>query len=1750
MNRLKTLAVCTALFSAASTWGQVALSFSPKERGHVIGDLHYGIFFEEINHAGDGGLYAELIRNRSFEDNDYVPEAWSAVGDASISLTDENLMNAAQRHALSVSIASNGEGIRNDGFWGMNFTEGGQYNLSLWVKNAYGYDGDVCGRIMDDTGQCIGQTNIHISDAEDCWRRMDASIVATASCGKGVFELVFDKEGELLIDMVSLFPADTYRGRANGCRRDLAEKLEAMHPAFVRFPGGCYIEGEWRNDKPHFNGMGWTEGSSNRFEWKQTIGPVEQRPGHWNVNWNYRVSDGLGFHEMLQLTEDLGAEPLFVVNIGMGHGWCHPYNDIDEYIQEAIDALEYCNGDATTKYGAMRIANGHPAPFNMRLIEIGNENYNFNFNNNSDQSDHYAERYIQFYNAIKARYPECICIGNVESWGTDNPSWRNDHPVDAVDEHYYRDPSWFVNQYEKYDNYDRDTMKKVYAGEYAVTSGFGSTGNLAAALGEAIYMQGMEKNSDICIMGSYAPIFVNENDQKWMPDMIRFNSHESYGTPSYYVQQLMPSYVGKHNISWTESNNNRNSKDSRNIIGLSSWNTTVEYSDVTIAREDGTSSVLSADNSQYYDNGGTWTVNDYKVSQGDRWMQGKMLVWEEETGEKYKLRLTARKTAGDEGFLVAFKLKDADKDFCWWNIGGWNNTRSAIEICTDGAKRTITEKGLSLDTDRDYNLDIEVNGNSVKCYLDGNLIHAFTIATHRHVYVSASIDDDNDNQNSISSTLSLPYGESRGESLYIKLTNPNADDCNTLISLDGYKTTGGKLIQMKAGSGTAENTGADKYKVAPTEQPISIDGGKFLINIPAYSFNILELNVHEANNDETICVGNGIYYIRRADADLYLSRGADWGTRATFDNIGVPVHINTHDGAMTIRYLDSNKYLGKDGEPYTDKDTSFPINWHLVMNADNQLILQNATTGEYLTTKQYDADGAATFTTDAEKATPIEFVSVTAHDTMTQREQREDATCYEGVISTDITNISLQNPDMSISTEGWDVRFSGKVTANYGVTETFQSYGYAEQTIKGLVPGSVYRLTMPALYRSASNSTMTTASNSGCEMGNAVIYCGSKEQQVIPWSIDRKSDSMPNNMEEAAQCFNEGLYSNSIIGRADDDGNLTIGIRNPQYNPACWLIWGKVKLEKLTQPVDYTHLITNPSFEDWDTGWDTNMQRQNNGETSAMKHGTYYYEKWTSAPGTISDAYAMQTLTGLPMGKYRITAACHAELQGSNVDICGVSLMANGNMTPVSQPQDYNVYADVTDGTITIGYQAISTNANWVTVDNFRIYWIGDGEDIIMYRNALDMAIQQLRDLADTKTILTPSHRDHAQYVIDAALEHNGNVEEIKQSIDNVNSCYNELYDYRLDIERNDPYKRYLFAYFPSNNDENLYYAVSENGFDYTPLNNGQRVMASDTVAIKHAIRDPHILRGKDGSTFYMVATDMKSSEGWSSNRGIVMYRSKDLIHWQHSTVHFPTRFPDKWSNVTRVWAPETIWDPDYQNEDGTKGRYMVYFSLLTNDGTCQYDKVYYSYANDTFTDLMIEPQFLYDRGSATIDADIVYDDCDNMYHMIYKNEGSGGICHVTTSKLTAKEGTEPGCQWSKPSPTIQQTDEAVEGGGLFRLINTNRWVVMYDCYANGHYQFCTTNDWQHYTFQQNTYTSGAFTPRHGTVIPITPYEYNQLIKAFPTIGLTQIDDPVGIDDTAVTSTTSSTIYNIAGQRVNTDYRGIVIIGNKKVKSK
>ena len=530
-----------ALYAAAQA--QVTIDIDAQQRGPKVSPMLYGIFYEDINHAADGGIYAELIRNRSFEDGPRYGapadmQGWSTYAAAPSQLTARliqptkktPLLNSVQHNALALDIKASPTMpvcLVNEGFWGINAVRGRCYRLSFWAKTLK-YQGTVKATLCSKDGsQLYAETVVSQFPAVKAqgWTKYEATLTANDNDPQAQFALVFDGVGQVQIDMVSLFPP-TFKNHENGMRPDLANMLWQLHPKFMRFPGGCFVEGQ--------------ESPDNAFRWERTIGPIEEREGHWNVNWGYRTSDGLGYHEYLQLAEDLGAKPLYVVNVGIWHGGMTPYDSIQPWIDECMNALEYANGPVTSKYGAMRARNGHPEPFGIEYLEIGNEN---NQPDPRQQSDHYYERYEQFYKAIRSKYPEMKIIGNVVAWGDDNPKWNSKLSVDLLDEHYYRSPDWFAAAFHKYDSYDRQGPK-VYVGEYAVTNGYGKLGNMNAALGEAVYMMGMENNSDVVELASYAPIFVNENDARWRPDMIRFSSSRVMGTPSYYVQQLMPQHLG------------------------------------------------------------------------------------------------------------------------------------------------------------------------------------------------------------------------------------------------------------------------------------------------------------------------------------------------------------------------------------------------------------------------------------------------------------------------------------------------------------------------------------------------------------------------------------------------------------------------------------------------------------------------------------------------------------------------------------------------------------------------------------------------------------------------------------------------------------------------------------------------------------------------------------------------------------------------------------------------------------------------------------------------------------------------------------------------------------------------------------------------------------------------------------------------------------------------------------------------------
>jgi alpha-N-arabinofuranosidase len=509
----------------------------------------WGIFFEDINFAADGGLYAELVKNRSFEFATPLM-GWTEEGRQRFALSNagqalivnEGSVMANRRFARVSVLQDKGYGLTNEGFRGMGIKKDLQYNFSILTRVR---DGNTKLRIelVNEKGEVIGQSELMPTGTE--WKINRLSFKATQTAAKAKLHVWFDGKGTIDVDMISLFPQDTWKGRERGLRADLVQLLADLKPGFVRFPGGCIVEGR---------------DLSQRYQWKKTVGNVEDREmiiNRWNTEFNHRLAPdyfqtfGLGFFEYFQLAEDIGAEPLPILSCGLA---CQfntaevvPMDQLEPYVQDALDLIEFANGDVSTKWGKLRATMGHPKPFNMKFIGVGNEQW----------GEQYIERYKVFEKALKAKHPN---IKIVSGTGPFPEGEFFDYAqrelkalkADVVDEHYYANPEWFLKNATRYDNYDR-SGPKIFAGEYAAQSvaiaSPENKNNWECALSEAAFMTGLERNADVVHLASYAPLLAHAEGWQWTPDLIWFNNLESYATPNYYVQQMFSTNKGTHTLS-------------------------------------------------------------------------------------------------------------------------------------------------------------------------------------------------------------------------------------------------------------------------------------------------------------------------------------------------------------------------------------------------------------------------------------------------------------------------------------------------------------------------------------------------------------------------------------------------------------------------------------------------------------------------------------------------------------------------------------------------------------------------------------------------------------------------------------------------------------------------------------------------------------------------------------------------------------------------------------------------------------------------------------------------------------------------------------------------------------------------------------------------------------------------------------------------------------------------------------------------
>ncbi len=552
--------ITTVLLGAGILWGsrlpaQQVLTVKVNEPKAVIEPRMWGVFFEDINMGADGGIYAELIKNRSFEFAKPMM-GWKILGKPATegdfvvqNRLVENTANPRYLHVTLHHAAKGSIGLNNEGFRSMGIKKGLRYYFSLLYRQPAAAT-KVYVQLVDEKGTSIGDTMLTTGFTGTEWKKASASFTASATAMKATLNIWLEGDGPLDLDMISLFPGDTWKNRPGGMRADMIQMLADMKPGFIRFPGGCIVEGI---------------DLQNRYQWKKTIGPIEERQlimNRWNLEFanrpapDYFQTFGLGFYEYFQLAEDIGARPLPILNCGMACQFnsaeAVAINDLDPYVQDALDLIEFANGDTTTKWGKVRAGLGHPASFNLTMMGVGNENW----------GPQYIERLKIFTHAIKTKYPD---FKLVNSSGTDPNGDRFDYlntelramHADIIDEHYYRRPEWFFSNAQRYDNYPRNGTK-IFCGEYAAQSDHTvSTDNKncwITALSEAAFMTGLERNADVVSIASYAPLFAHIDGWQWTPDLIWVNNLQVYGTPDYYVQKLFSLNQGTRVIPITINN--------------------------------------------------------------------------------------------------------------------------------------------------------------------------------------------------------------------------------------------------------------------------------------------------------------------------------------------------------------------------------------------------------------------------------------------------------------------------------------------------------------------------------------------------------------------------------------------------------------------------------------------------------------------------------------------------------------------------------------------------------------------------------------------------------------------------------------------------------------------------------------------------------------------------------------------------------------------------------------------------------------------------------------------------------------------------------------------------------------------------------------------------------------------------------------------------------------------------------------------
>jgi alpha-L-arabinofuranosidase len=827
MQAVRCAATGLVLTASASLAAPAKLEIALGAPGPAIPASFYGLMTEEINYSYDGGLFAELIRNRTFQDPftssggrdpkpqlGAVPPHWSVIGDATAATNHIDPVNAALPINLRLTLAGGMGGIANNGYWGIPVKPATRYTATFYARGVDGFVGPVTAALVTDAGdQTVAKAET--APITNTWKKYTVTFTTpanTTTTAEARFVLSASGKGSIDFSFVSLFPP-TYQDVPNGLRPDIMKLLADLHPAFIRLPGGNYVEGSRFAD---------------RFAWKKMIGPADQRPGHMGC-WSYRSSDGFGLPEYLLWCKQLGAEPVLALFAGYtlnGDYAAAGTPEMELYVKEALEEIEYVMGPADSEWGRRRAADGFPEPFALKYVEIGNEDF-------FDRSGSYEGRFAQMARAIREKYPQLKIIAT-----TPVTSFK----PDLVDDHLYAGASSMMRQFDRYDpgTGNPDGRKadgvKVFMGEWA-TQGGAPTANYQSALGDAVFAMGLERNSDDVVMQCYAPLFANVNLEdpakghprgwQWSTNLIGYDALHAFGSPSYHVLAMFGQNKGDVVVPVTldiPQATKPVEANPRGVIGVAAFGTRAEYTDFVVTAPDGRvlSDRLLKDAGKWKFSHGQWSVENGAI----RLQTESQPTWAlagDPSWTNYTVTVRARKISGEEGFVLLWHATDSE-NFRWWNLGGWGNTVSRCEVSEDGGREPYGPTvPFTVESGRWYNLKLEVNGHTARGYVDGKLVMEAT---------------DQDRPPTATAFASASYVNASGE-LIVKVVNTAPKPLDAEIHVkDATQIGSGKAIVL-VGDPAAVNTVANPTNVAPKEEPLTNTSASFTRTFPAYSVTLL-----------------------------------------------------------------------------------------------------------------------------------------------------------------------------------------------------------------------------------------------------------------------------------------------------------------------------------------------------------------------------------------------------------------------------------------------------------------------------------------------------------------------------------------------------------------------------------------------------------------------------------------------------------------------------------------------------------------------------------------------------------------------------------------------------------------------------------------------------------------------------------------------------------------------------------------------